>query len=196
MAMDADEAAEPLLVRSMKAIESATRLDMPVDALRPLARSLLASPARKRLLQGEWLGHGVHPMLTDFPLGAWMSASLLDVIGGRRSRSAATTLVGFGVVTALPTVLTGIAEWGETGEREQRVGVVHAASNAVALGLYTSSLRARLQGRHGAGAMLGIAGGLTAVMGGYLGGHLTEVRKVSSRHRAFIGPQRDGTSAR
>jgi uncharacterized membrane protein len=146
---------------------------------------LLADPARRDALHGTWLGHAVHPIMTDLPIGFWTSAVTLDVLGGRQSRPAATRLVGLGLAAAVPTALTGLAEWGVAPRRDQRTGLVHAAANTVALGLYAASYRARRGGRHGRGVLLGVAGGAAAGVGGYLGGHLTSARKVSTRHPAF-----------
>jgi uncharacterized membrane protein len=123
-------------------------------------------------------------MLTDFPLGLWMSGTLLDLVGGAESRRGARTLVGLGVLMALPTALTGVAEWAAIeAPRDRRTGLVHAGVNTLALGLYATSWLARVRGR--GGVALAVAGGLTATIGGFFGGHLTEVRKVSSRHPAF-----------
>ncbi len=141
-----------------------------------------------RKIHGTWLGHAVHPLLTDLPVGLWTSAVALDVVGGRQSRPAATRLVGLGIAAAVPTALTGLAEWGIASRRDQRTGLVHAAANSVALGLYAASYRARRAGRHAPGVLLGVAGGAAAGMGGYLGGHLASARKVSTRHPAFDEP--------
>jgi uncharacterized membrane protein len=127
-------------------------------------------------------------MLTDFPLGSWMSASLLDLVGGRSARPASRRLIGFGLLMAAPTVATGLAEWQATSGPARRVGVVHAAVNTTALALYTSSWLARRGDRHGKGVLLGIAGGVTATVGGYLGGHLSLVRKVGTAEPGFMPP--------
>lgn len=166
-------------------LEGEKRLDALVDILRPLASALIASPARRDVLHGTWMGHALHPLLTDLPIGFWTSANVLDVVGGRRSRDASTQLVGLGVLSAAPTALTGWAEWAVADRQVQRVGVVHALSNATAIGLYAASWRARRQARHGRGVLLGLAGATVATVGGYLGGHMTAVRKVSTRHPAF-----------
>lgn len=175
----------PVIVTLARRIEQSRLLDAPVRALRPVAGALLADPVRRDLLHGTWMGHALHPMLTDLPIGFWTSAGVLDVVGGRQARPAATLLVGLGVLSALPTAVTGLSEWGSTGHREQRVGVVHAAANSVALVLYTASYRARRSNRHLRGVVLGTAGSVAATVGGYLGGHLTAARKVSTRHPAF-----------
>lgn len=179
----------------MQMIEAADGLDGVAATVRRLSGTLVASPRRRQLFQGQWLGHAVHPLLTDLPLGTWMSTTLLDLFGGAGSRPAARRLLAFGVASALPTAATGLAELGDTGAREQRVGVLHAASNSTALAAYTASLIARRAGRHRTGVSLALIGGLAATVGGYLGGHLTEVRKVSSRHPDFVErPTRTTTS--
>ncbi|TDD72086.1 DUF2231 domain-containing protein [Jiangella aurantiaca] len=142
----------------------------------------------RRLLHGHWLGHAVHPLLTDVPVGAWTSAALLDLSGRRELRPAARFLVGAGLVAAVPTAVTGLAEWGRTEGAARRVGVLHAASNTAALALYSSSFAARRAGRHRLGVLLGLGGAAAAGAGGFLGGHLVIARKVGSRHPVFDRP--------
>jgi hypothetical protein len=168
-------------------LEQAELLDRAASPLQAVSRRLLGSPSARRLLQGEWLGHAAHPLLTDLPLGAWMGTSILDLIGGRHSAPAADRLLAFGLLTALPTAVTGLAEWNQTDGAERRVGMVHAGANSAALGLYTASWLARRAGHRYIGTMLAMLGGGTATIAGYLGGHLTLVRKVSTRHPAFEG---------
>lgn len=173
-------------VRVMERIEGLASLDQLDRLLAPLAKRLVADPQVRTLLQGQWLGHAVHPLMTDFPLGMWTSGTVLDLVGGARSRPAAQRLIGLGVAAALPTAATGLAEWATLREpRERRTGVLHAAVNSAALVCYAASWSARRRDRHALGALLAIVGGCTASAGGYLGGHLTEVRKVSSFHPAF-----------
>lgn len=176
----------PPLVRATRRVEEDTRLDGLVAELRPVADALLADPKRDYLLRGLWLGHALHPLMTMGPIGLWTSAVVLDLCGGRRSRPAAQRLLGLGLLLALPTSVTGLAEWGAVdGPREQRVGVVHAAANSVALGLFAMSYRARRADRHRRGVVLALGGLAAAGVGGFFGGHLTEARKVSSRHPVF-----------
>lgn len=196
MTTDAHEhRADPLLphLEATHRLENATGLDGTVALLRRLSDPLLADAGRRAALHGRWLGHALHPLMTDAPIGFWVSANVLDLVGGKAARPAASRLVGLGVAAAVPTAVTGLAEWGATGPREQRVGVVHAAANTVALTCYTASLAARRRGRHGRGVLLGLAGAAATGLGGYLGGHLVSARKVSSRHPSFAdehGPTR------
>jgi uncharacterized membrane protein len=144
-----------------------------LDRARPMvdqARALMPTQLRDAL-SGDWLGHPLHPALTDLPIGFWTSASLLD-LAGRRARRAATVMVGLGVATAAPTAAAGLVDWGSLDPKKQRVAVVHAGANLVATGLYAASFMKRLGGRRGAGVALALAGMAVATAGGYLGGHL------------------------
>jgi hypothetical protein len=173
------------LARSVHRLEQSRTLDRLDAAPAALADALISSRRRRDVLQGRWLGHAVHPLMTDFPLGMWASASALDLFGGPASRPATERLLAMGLAAAVPTAVTGMAEWGETQGPDRRVGVVHALTNTAALGLYGASLVSRRRGRHGRGVLLGLAGGAVATAGGYLGGHLTLARKVSSAHPEF-----------
>jgi uncharacterized membrane protein len=169
----------------MLRLEELTALDGPVAAVEPTIRATFGSGARGSLLRGDWLGHAVHPLLTDFVLGSWTSATLLDVVGGKGSRGAAQTLLGASLFAVGPTAWTGWAEWSEAGPRDKRVGLVHAVTNGLAIGLYAASYLSRRRGRHSTGVTLGLAGAGVASVGGYLGGHLASARGVGSRHPAL-----------
>ncbi|MGI8900731.1 MAG: DUF2231 domain-containing protein [Nocardioides sp.] len=176
----------PDIVRWTQRLETSRALNGPVRRLEPLASALLRDDRRSDALHGMWLGHAIHPALSDVPIGAWTSATLLDLLGGEQARPAAQRLVGLGILTAVPTAITGLAEWGTTetlGDR--RVGAVHAMSNSLALWLYVASWLSRRQGRHGRGAALSLVAATATGVGAYLGGHLANVRHVSSRHPAY-----------
>jgi hypothetical protein len=84
------------------------------------------------VLSGAWLGHAVHPILSDIPIGAWTSAVLLDWTGGKESRSAADQLILTGVLAAGATAATGWSDWAnaERGNAAvRRSGLAHAAAN-------------------------------------------------------------------
>jgi len=175
----------PTIVSLTRRLEETAALDRPVQAVEPLVQRWFGTGARGSALRGEWLGHAVHPILTDVVLGTWTSASLLDLLGGRDSTAAAQRLVGAGLVAVGPTAWTGWAEWSAAEPRDQRVGLVHAVTNAVAIGTYAASYVARRQGRHRTGASLALAGSAVTGVGAYLGGHLAVARKVGSRSPAF-----------
>ncbi len=175
----------PAIVRWTLSLEEAIALDRPVHAVEPTIHAVFGTGTRSSVLRGEWLGHAVHPLLTDVVLGTWTSATLLDLLGGRDSSASAQRLIGAGLLAAAPTFWTGWAEWSAAGPREKRIGLVHALTNGVEVGIYTASWLARRRGRHGAGAGLALAGAAVSGVGAYLGGHLVEVRKVASGHPAY-----------
>jgi len=159
----------------MNKLERASALDRVGDRLQPRVWSVLRPQRVKDALHGRWLGHPLHPALVQVPIGTWISSAVLDLIPGRRlpgHQGAATALVAAGTASALPAALTGINDWSWLWQEERRVGLVHAATNTLAVALYASSLAARLRGRHGLGRALGLLGLAAVSGGGYLGGHL------------------------
>jgi uncharacterized membrane protein len=165
-------ASSPLLEMAMQ-LEDAEALDPIVERAEGVVAPVLGTPEAKAILSGRWLGHAVHPLLTDLPIGFWTSATVLDLVGGRRSAVAARRLVGLGVLTAVPTAATGWSDWLSLDRPLRRVGVVHAGANTVALGLYGLSWMSRRRDHRVIGIVLGMAGGLVASGAGYLGGHMT-----------------------
>src|SRR6187549_1971906 len=107
-------------------VEQETRLDEPSRTARRVVQRVVPDGPLKDLLSGTWLGHPLHPMLTDLPIGFWTSAWMLDIVGGERDRDAARRLIGAGVLCALPAALSGAADWSDTEGASRRVGVVHA----------------------------------------------------------------------
>ena len=123
------------------------------EPLQKAARAIVPQGSQlKDFLSGTWLGHPLHPPLTDVVVGAWTSALLLDLLGGRRSEEAADRLVAAGVLAAVPTAASGLSDWAELRGGSRRVGTVHALGNAAGLALHMLSLRARRRGNRGAAA--------------------------------------------
>jgi nitrite reductase/ring-hydroxylating ferredoxin subunit len=154
-------------MRLISRLEQESGLDRLVSAGQRAAR--LVRPGRLRdTLHGVWLGHPLHPMLIQAPLGAWLSASILDLTRG--DEQAARQLVVTGLVAAAPAALAGAADWSEQHEQQMRVGVVHAAGNAVALSLYGASLVPRNPRLSRALRLTGLA---AVSVSGLLGGHIS-----------------------
>lgn len=152
--------------------EEAASLDGPAERVARAVTRIVPPGAVKDTLSGTWLGHPLHPVLTDLPIGLWMSAVVLDLAGGERGRGGAETLTGAGILAALPTALAGASDLADTAGAPRRVGVVHAAMNSAALAAFTASWAARRRGRYGAGVAFGLAGSAALAAGGFLGGHL------------------------
>ncbi|MFI6001971.1 DUF2231 domain-containing protein [Streptomyces sp. NPDC051366] len=130
------------------------------------------------LLRGRPLGHPVHPVLVQVPIGCWLSAAVLDVVPG--TQRAATTLTAVGLAGVAPAAVAGWADWADLPPEQARVGLAHAVSNVAAVACYTVSLAARLRGRSTKGRLWSW-GGLTAVaVTGALGGHVAYRQAVGA----------------
>ena len=168
-------------------VERAQALDQAVSALSGLVVRALPPGRRTDALHGVPFGQPAHPALVRIPVGCWASAVLLDLRGGPGADRAAATLVAAGVAAAVPAAATGLADWSALHSHQQRVGLVHALSQAAATALFAGSLLARAAGRRGPGYLLS-AGGLTAATAGaYLGGHLALRLGAGASHAESIG---------
>jgi len=154
-------------MRLISRLEQESRLDAAVSAGQRVARLIRPGTVRDAL-HGVWLGHPVHPMLVQATTGAWLSASILDLTGA--DEKAARRLVAAGIGAAVPAALAGAADWSEQHEQQMRVGVIHAAGNITALGLYTASLAQR---GPRAARLLRLAGLAAVSASGLLGGHIS-----------------------
>jgi len=173
------------------AIEHFDRLDGVASAIsKAVGKAVQPRPVRNTL-SGTTLGHPLHPVLTDFPIGAWTMATVLDAVGGPASEPAADILVAVGIATAVPTAAAGLNDWSDTQGKSRRVGLVHAVANGTALCLFSSSAVARASGSRSIGKTLGLAGFGVLMFGGFLGGHLTFSNAVNVNRTADrTGPRK------
>jgi nitrite reductase/ring-hydroxylating ferredoxin subunit/uncharacterized membrane protein len=172
----------------VRAVENAGFLDSVAKPAGRTVRKLLSGGKFKDALSGTWLGHAVHPMLTDVVIGSFTSATLLDLLGGEELGAASERLIAVGIAAYGPTALTGANDWADAepvDDAVRRAGLVHAGSNAVALALYTASLVARRRGARGRGVLLAGIGWSVLGVGGYLGGHLTLSRGIGPDQTVF-----------
>ncbi|MFD6877515.1 MULTISPECIES: DUF2231 domain-containing protein [unclassified Streptomyces] len=155
-----------------------TRVADPAIAV--LQRGIRALPlGRMRdLLRGRPLGHPVHPVLVQVPIGCWLSASVLDVLPG--ARPATTTLTAVGLAGVGPAAVAGWVDWADLPPEQARVGLVHAVSNVAAVACYTASLTARLRGRSVKGPLWSLGGLAAVAISGALGGHVAYRRAVGA----------------
>ena len=188
----------PPLTEVLGRIEAAAPLDGPAKAVGKAVRDTVPAGPVKDALSGTWLGHALHPLLTDLPIGTWTSAVLLDWLGGRAGESAADRLIALGIAFTVPAAATGWTEWADSEpghDAVRRVGIVHAAANAGATALFGASLAARRSGARGTGKLLALAGAGVLGASGYLGGHLSYAEGVGVNQTAFEEPPGDWTPA-
>jgi nitrite reductase/ring-hydroxylating ferredoxin subunit/uncharacterized membrane protein len=141
----------------------------------------------KNAAHGVWLGHPLHPVLTDLPLGAWTTALVLDAAAAaghdRGMARAANVAVAVGLVGALGAAVTGLTDWSETSGQTRRTGLVHGLMNLTATGLFAaSSVLRRNRPRRAAGRNCSTMGYAVAVGAAYLGGNLVYDRRVGVTH--------------
>ncbi|MFF3006756.1 Rieske 2Fe-2S domain-containing protein [Kitasatospora sp. NPDC057940] len=156
-------------LKLLDAVGTSEELDAVTEPLKRIVQSLPLGRLRG-VLHGRPLGHPLHPALVQVPVGAWISAGVLDLVPG--SERAARLLVAVGVVTAAPAAWSGWVDWAEQHEQQMRTGLLHATLIAAAVGLYSASWAARSRGRSGLGRALGFAGLTTVGAGAAIGGHL------------------------
>jgi nitrite reductase/ring-hydroxylating ferredoxin subunit/uncharacterized membrane protein len=185
--------------RLTAAVEGAAMFDAPARKVAKVVRGALKPGPLKDAVSGTWLGHPLHPLLTDVVIGTWTSALLLDLSPDRRISRGADRLVGIGALAALPTALTGISDWADgepLGDDVRRVGAMHSAGNVVALGLQVASLAARRRGDgRGRGVALSLAANGLLGLSGWLGGHLSYAQGLGVNRTGFDPGARDWADA-
>lgn len=172
-------------------------LDDVAARLQEAIRGVLEPPLGGRLvdvLHGTWLGHPLHPALTDIPVGCWTASVVLDGASALRREAgdrpaAADAVSAIGVVGALAAAAAGAADWSKSGSVGRRVGLVHAALNLGATGLAAAGLLAR--GRRA--RLLRLASLMVASGGAWLGGKLVYGERLGVDHTAWQGGPREWT---
>jgi nitrite reductase/ring-hydroxylating ferredoxin subunit/uncharacterized membrane protein len=144
---------------------------------------------------GRWVGHPLHPALSDLPIGLWTGVMVLDATdrdpAPRRGIDAAGMLSAAGILAAGATALTGLNDWTVSNDQDRRVGLFHGLLNTVALGLQGASLGTRMAGHRNTARALGAASLTVTAAAGYLGGHLVFTKGVMVNRVAWTtGPRR------
>jgi nitrite reductase/ring-hydroxylating ferredoxin subunit/uncharacterized membrane protein len=169
---------------SVSALEDAKPLDRVVAPVREGVRSLLGTGVVRDALHGVWLGHPLHPVLVQVPIGAFTSAAILDSLPV--DDGAASVLIATGILSTLPAAASGLADWSEMHEQQQRVGLIHAAANTVAVLMYGASLASRRAGHTGRGKAWSYAGLGVLSFSGFLGGHLAYRQAAGANHAEAV----------
>ena len=142
-----------------------------------------AGPAGQQLkdaAHGVWLGHPLHPVFTDLPLGAWTTALALDCTanGDEGRRRAATFAMGVGLAGALGAAVTGLTDWSETQGQSRRTGLLHGLLNITATTLFATSWAMRQRDSHDTGRAAAWAGYAVAIGAAWFGGNLVYDQRI------------------
>jgi nitrite reductase/ring-hydroxylating ferredoxin subunit len=172
------------------------RVARPVsDAIRgAYSRAGEAGHIAKNTLHGVWLGHPLHPVFTDVPLGAWTAGLVLDAVAAkRRDRGmarAADVAMAVGLAGAAASAVTGLTDWSEVDGHSRRIGLVHGLLNIAATTLYAVGLALRKKGARSAGTSCAIAGYTIAIGSAFLGGDLVYDQRIGVTHADAPMPER------
>src|SRR5580704_9424602 len=159
------------------------------------------NPVIELMHGGRWLGHPLHPALSDLPIGLWAGSLLLDLTdrdpapgldpAARRGLDPAALFSAAGIVAAVATAATGVVDWTVSDDEDRRLGLFHGVLNTAALGLQGISLAARLGGHRRTARGLGAASLAVTGAAAYFGGHLVFAKAVMvSRVAGADGPRR------
>jgi nitrite reductase/ring-hydroxylating ferredoxin subunit/uncharacterized membrane protein len=167
-------------------LEELTFLDPLVAPLRTAAQAAIRPQALRDLLHGTWLGHPLHAVLVQVPIGSFASASILDLLGGDDAEDGADLLALTGLLSAVPAAAAGATDWSAANPSEQRSGLVHASLNAIGLAAWVASLLARRRGERSRGTALGLLGLAAIGASGTIGGHLSYRRALGANSNSDI----------
>jgi len=144
-------------------------------------------PAVRDLFVGRWLGHPLHAVLTDAPIGVLFLVIVFDVLG---NPGAATVTLAFGILAMLGAALAGFADYADTDGKARERATLHSTLMIVALVVYLISLAIRL----GSGSVastpaiwLSVLAFLVIAAGAYVGGDVVYVLGNMVNRHAFRG---------
>jgi nitrite reductase/ring-hydroxylating ferredoxin subunit/uncharacterized membrane protein len=146
-------------------------------------------------VNGTWLGHPVHPVLTDVVIGGATLLALFDlavlVLGASGLEAASLLGAGLVALAAIGATLTGLTEFKDTHTgNERNVVVLHGLINIVATAAYVASFFVRLGGSETLGIWLGLAGFVVLTVGGFIGGHVVFKYGYTVNRNAFAKGQK------
>jgi nitrite reductase/ring-hydroxylating ferredoxin subunit/uncharacterized membrane protein len=191
--------AQPLALR---VIGRLGLLDPLAEKLQKTASGLLtrdgANTPLKSFLNGQWLGHPLHPALTDVPLGAWTGTVAMDLLaavsGSEALAAGADASLALGIAGAAGAAAAGVADWSDTSGATRRTGMVHALLNSLALTLNLVSLVKRRTGNRGGGVLLSTAAYGIGALSAYLGGELVYAQGIGVSHEIWPEPPGEFTT--
>jgi nitrite reductase/ring-hydroxylating ferredoxin subunit/uncharacterized membrane protein len=149
------------------------------------------------ILHGIWLGHPLHPLLTDIVVGAWTLGALFDVISlssdSSQMEEMADKLTAIGTLAAIPTAVSGVADFSTIPKSAAGVGLTHALMTDASLVMYLLSLRARKKRQRSQGLLWSALGFGLISAGAYLGGHLVFNKRVGVKRTGAVSEPQQWT---
>ena len=140
-------------------------------------------------LNGSWLGHPLHPVLTDVVVGGYTMLIILDLVSlifGADFRDPSLIILGLTTLAGLATILSGLTDFKDTGfDDERNVTTLHGYTNVISIVIYVIAFFVRLGGGETAGQILAIIGYVVISVGAYIGGHVVFKYGYMVNHNAF-----------
>ncbi len=125
-------------------------------------------------LAGTWLGHPLHALLTDVPIGALTLVIVLDLAGQPIGADIALVI---GLLAMFAAALAGYADYSTTDGRARIRATVHSSIMVVSLVVYLISLAIRATGpaNRTVPVVLSIVAYLILAAGAFVGGDVVYV---------------------
>jgi nitrite reductase/ring-hydroxylating ferredoxin subunit/uncharacterized membrane protein len=177
----------------MKMIDDQQWLEDAGEAIQPAILNAFKAGGKtgndiKNFLHGKWLGHALHPMITDVPIGAWTTAVALDAMelcGSEKYKAGADAAINIGLAGAAGAAVTGLTDWTGTTQIERKAGLAHAILNIGATALFITSAIFRKNERTRKKAIsFSMLGYGIATVSAYIGGNLVYNQQVGVNHAA------------
>ncbi len=140
----------------------------------------------QHFLNGSWLGHPVHAVVTDVPVGALTVSIVADFIGQPLVADISMLL---GVLAMVAAAVTGLADYAEVDGNPRSRATVHGTLMVVSLVLYAASLvlRAGSPADRLVPILLAVIGYLFLAVGAFVGGDLVFLAGTHVDRHAWRG---------
>jgi nitrite reductase/ring-hydroxylating ferredoxin subunit/uncharacterized membrane protein len=171
-----------------RAVDAQARWSKPLGDFNHRWLSALFHPIRpiQNFLNGTWLGHPVHAVVTDVPIGALTVSIVADVIG---QPIVADVSLLLGVLAMVASAVTGAADYTEVDGNARNRATVHSVIMVASLVVYAVSLLLR----SGSPAdrlvpiVLSVVGYLLLSLGAMVGGDLVYLLGTHVNRHAWRG---------
>ncbi|HYM52395.1 MAG TPA: Rieske (2Fe-2S) protein [Candidatus Dormibacteraeota bacterium] len=140
-------------------------------------------------LNGSWLGHSLHPVLTDVVVGGATVAIFLEVLGWfgvTGLRTAVVWSLALTWVSAVGAIVTGLTDYKDTATGDERnVTGLHGLINVVATLALILAFVLYLGPEGALGPALLIGAFVVLSLGAFIGGHVVFKYGYMVNHNAF-----------
>ncbi len=171
-----------------RAVDAQARWSKPFGDFNHRWLGALFHPIRpiQNFLNGTWLGHPVHAVVTDVPIGAMTVSIVADVIGQPLVADVSMLL---GVLAMVAAAVTGLADYAEVDGIPRNRATVHGSIMVVTLVLYVISLVLRSGSPADRVLPIGVAvlGYLLLSLGAAIGGDLVYLAGTHVDRHAWRG---------